>query len=119
MPNPARQRNITISEPRPGHYSINPVPDINMQGAGQGVIQWDIATQGWNFAATDGIYFKTNADEMQNSPGQIPGQPNRWHATDLNSTAPESLVTYGINAVGPGGATASLDPTIVNGHGSV
>jgi len=116
MPNPKRQRDITISEPSPGTFTIDPVADIDMKNQGPGTIQWDITTYGWTFARSNGIDFKANANQMQNTPGQIPGQPNRWQAHDLNSTLPESLVTYGINAVGPGGATASVDPTIINGH---
>jgi hypothetical protein len=119
MPNPTKQQNISISQNNPGTYTIDPVDDIDMKGQGQGVIQWDIVTTGWNFAANDGIFFKSNGNQMQNTPGQIPGQPNRWQANDLNTTQPESLVTYGINVVGPGGATATLDPTIVNGQGHV
>ncbi len=116
MANPKKQQDISISRGSTGNYAIDPVPDIDMKGLGQGVIQWDIVTPGWSFAADDGIFFKTNVDQMQNTPGQVPGRPNRWQANDLNTAAAESLVTYGISAVGPAGATASLDPTIVNGH---
>jgi hypothetical protein len=118
MANPKKQQNITVSGTSPGPYTIDPVPDINMKGQGQGVIEWDVTTTGWVFEATDGIVFKTNADQMQNTPGQVPGHPERWQANDLNSPLQESLVTYGINLVGPGGATASLDPTIINGQGN-
>jgi hypothetical protein len=86
-----------------------------MRHQGKGVIQWDITTPGWNFANTNGIAFNTNASQMDNTPGQIPGQLNRWQATDLNTNQTESRVKYSINAVGPKGATATLDPTIVNG----
>jgi hypothetical protein len=55
---------------------------------------------------------------MQDTPGQIPGRRNRWQANDLNTNQAESLVTYGFSAIGPGGATATLDPTIVNGQGN-
>ncbi len=120
MTTPAHQQNITVSESAPGHFVIDSVPDIPMQKQPSGaIIQWEIVTPNWNFAATDGIHFKTNANQMQNSPGQIGGHPNRWQATDLNSPLAESKVTYGINAVGPNGATASLDPTIINGQGHI
>jgi len=121
--NPTRQRDISISQTSPGNFVIDSVDDIDMRNQGQGVIQWDIVTPGWNFAPINnttpqqsGIFFKNNADQMRNTPGQIPGQLNRWQANDLNNAVAETLVTYGINAVGPNGATASKDPTIINGH---
>src|SRR5690242_9368242 len=97
MPNPAKQQNISVSPGQTqGTYVIDPVCDIDMRNMGQGVIQWDVVTSGWNFAA-NGIWFKSNSNQMQNTPGQIPGQPNRWQANDLNSNLPQSLVTYGIS----------------------
>ena len=58
MPNPKRQRDITISEPSPGTFTIDPVADIDMKNQGPGTIQWDITTYGWTFARSNGIDFK-------------------------------------------------------------
>lgn len=110
------QQDINVSGTSPGPYTIDDVPAIDMWDKGQGVIQWDIITPGWRFAQTDGIYFKENEDQMENTPGQVPGQPNRWQANDLNQKAGKWLVKYGINLINTDGATASLDPTIINGH---
>jgi hypothetical protein len=109
---------ISISKSSTGQYIIDPVPDIPMQKR-KGVIQWDIITLGWNFDSVDGIWFKTNGDQMENTPGQIPGHPNCWQANDLNNTHDvECRVEYGIKVV-KGGIEVTKDPTIVNGQGSI
>lgn len=106
-------QNITVSQSS-GVWAIDPVADINMRGQGQGAITWTITTTGWNFNSSTGIAIDTNADQINNHPGQMPNQPNQWKATNHNNRNCD--VKYTINVVpAAGGATVSLDPTIKNG----
>jgi hypothetical protein len=78
-------------------------------------ITWTIATDGYEFAATDGVKFKESDWQKEFKDGKANKNKYSWH--DLNPQGPQQsrVFPYSVTIVKKGGAAcATKDPTVIN-----
>jgi hypothetical protein len=78
-------------------------------------ITWTIATDGYEFAATDGVKFKESDWQKEFKDGKA--NKNKYTWRDLNPQGPQQsrVFPYSVTIVKKGGAAcASKDPTVIN-----